>query len=147
MHAVVLVVPAQLRTQRLVLLQHWVVPMRSTPLPDSLYRPTQSLPRCRPLDNPCPSSGPRPVVGESEKVECAFPTPSRLSAGFPELDQLCKSLWQYCHDGPSIGFLLAADYKIIGETNQKDAACHHRLSGSYLRRFNAIEFLSIPHGL
>src|SRR5260370_4300531 len=88
-HAVVLVVSPQLRAQRAMLFQHRVVPMRTTPMPDSLYRPAQPLPRCRPLHNPFPSSGPRPVVGESEKVECAVPTPSPIATGFPELHQLC----------------------------------------------------------
>ena len=61
------------------------VAVLAAPHPHGFHRPSQSLPLRVALHHPVTSARSRPVVGESEKIECAVPTSDLLTGGrFPE---------------------------------------------------------------
>ncbi len=104
------------------------------PPPDSANSSFQSFPCRLPLNNPVPTTRFAPVVGESEKIECAVPTSSLiLRVRPPEVHQrrllrmngqieAIKPFRKNFHDLPGIFFPLATDDEVIGKTNQETPA-------------------------
>ena len=89
----VLKVASKLRIQDSVLLLHFHMSVLSTPLPKGLDGLRDLFPCRFAFDYPVPSPRLRPVVGESEKVECAFTPPALLLLGGPaEVDE-AAFLW------------------------------------------------------
>ena len=104
------------------------------PLPDSTNSSFQSFPCRLPLNNPVPTTRFPPVVGESEKIECAVPISSiLLRVRLPEVYQrrllrmngqieAIKPLRKNFHNFPGIFFPFTTDDEIIGKTNQETPA-------------------------
>ncbi len=84
-HAKVLVVPPKLRAQYPVLLRQVQVPVVPTPNPQGLRRLPDFLARRFAFDYPIAVPRSRPVVGESDIIECVVPTTDLCVGGrFPE---------------------------------------------------------------
>src|SRR5215468_12789188 len=128
--------PAQLRAEHLVLVFQRRVPITATPSPKRLLGATQPFSGCPAFDHPEPLARFRPVVGQSEKVECAVPTVGSLvGLRFPERNErrlrrmngepeASKPLRQHGHNLASVPLLFAADDKVIGKANQEASALH-----------------------
>ena len=73
-YAVILVVPLQFLAESLVLCFHCHMAIVSAPLPKPSYCAFLAFAHRLPLNDPISTSRFSPVVGESEKIECAVPT-------------------------------------------------------------------------
>jgi hypothetical protein len=72
--SIVLVVAAKFARERAVLFRDWLVPVVATPLPKGSTRAADAVLRGASFNRPTTATGASPVVGESDKVECALPT-------------------------------------------------------------------------
>src|SRR5215468_9225109 len=107
-----------------------------TPCPDCSPTPAQPFPNRLALDDPVSTACLGPLMGEAEKV-AAPRAPCRWLSAWRLLERherrLCgmhgqpetvDPLRQDGHDPAGVGFQLAADDTIIGQTRQKAPALH-----------------------
>jgi hypothetical protein len=120
----ILIVPPKLCAQHTILFFQWFMAIVPAPPPDSANSSFQSFPCRLPLNNPVPTTRFPPVVGKSEKIECAVPTSSLiLSVWLPEVHQrrllwmngqieAIKPLRKNFHDLSGIFFPFAANNEV-----------------------------------
>ncbi len=136
---VVLVMTTKLRAQKRILHLELFVAVESAPLPEGFHRSAQTLLRSLAFDDPVTLTRARPVVGKSEKVECAVPTAVlRLGRWSSESHQLrllrmhgqpetLEAFLDGRHDPAGVILPRAANDKVVGETDQEGLALEVKL--------------------